>query len=112
MSERYKEYDIYFNQNKVYKDTLYEKNISGIRQFRTQNLKYPSQADFKNIDFINHYWRDNDRLWKLSDIYYKDPSYWWVIAFINKKPTESDYTNGDIILIPRSLEQILNIIKG
>jgi len=50
-----------------------------------------------------------DRYFKLAHRFYGDSKLWWVIAWFNKKPTESHVDVGDLILIPTDLYQILNI---
>jgi hypothetical protein len=40
------------------------------------------------------------------------PTYWWVIAQYNKKPTESQLSPGDIVYIPIPLEKILGYYGG
>ena len=49
-----------------------------------------------------------DRYYKLADGYYGDSRYWWIIAWFNKKPTESHIKVGDIIRVPTSLGDILS----
>ena len=49
-----------------------------------------------------------DRYHKLAEAYYGDATYWWVIAWFNKKPTESHISPGDVIRIPTSLGSILS----
>ena len=48
-----------------------------------------------------------DRYYKLAASFYGDARYWWIIAWFNKKPTESHIKVGDIIRIPTSLGDIL-----
>ena len=52
-------------------------------------------------------WGVGDRYFKLAHRFYGDSKLWWVIAWFNKKPTESHVDVGDLILIPTDLDQIL-----
>ena len=44
---------------------------------------------------------------KFAQKYYGDPSYWWVVGFYNKKPVDADYSIGDLLKIPVSLEEAI-----
>ncbi len=46
---------------------------------------------------------------KLSTKFYGDPKYWWIIAWYNKKPSESLLNIGDKVLIPFPLDRILSM---
>ena len=78
-----------------------------IVQLRKANLHFPDYAGFNNIGFKFETWGLGSRLHKLSEIYYGDPSYWWIVALYNKKPTEAHYSIGDIVRIPVPLETAL-----
>ena len=70
-------------------------------------MPYPTVEQAGNLTFINHVWKQGDRYFKLASEYYGDPTLWWVIAWFNKKPTESHVKLGDIIQIPMPLETVL-----
>jgi len=54
-----------------------------------------------------HLWKIGDRYYKLAHKYYGNAKYWWVIAWYNKKPTESHMQLGETLYIPSPLEDIL-----
>jgi len=56
---------------------------------------------------IQHVWATGDRYHKLSAIYYKNPKYWWLIAWYNQTPTEAHVKVGELIYIPMPLERAL-----
>lgn len=112
MPTRYEDSELVVNNNELYQKTLRERNINKVNQYRTQNLFYPTQEERAQLNIGKHVWGSTDKFWKLSEKYYNDPQYWWVIAFYNKKPTELDVSSGDIILIPAPLDQVLFYIKG
>ena len=64
------------------------------------------------VSFEKHVWKTGDRYYKLSKQYYGDPTYWWLIAWYNQKPTEADIDLGDIIYIPLPFEKILGYFKS
>lgn len=91
--------------------------------------QYSEVFERKDINYINHYsgvstpinenfsfrsfeyeWKNGDRLYKLSQKFLNDPKLWWVIAAINKKPTDAHFEPGDIILIPTN-DSLNEVIK-
>ena len=71
-----------------------------IVQLRKANLQFPDFDEFNGTPYNFEVWGMGSRLHKLSEKYYNSPSYWWVIAWYNKKPTEADYSLGDVVRIP------------
>lgn len=112
MADRYEESILVTNTTEQYRNFFKDRNVSKINHYNTQKLNYPTDEQLANIDMLQHVWTSSDKLWRLSETYYADPSYWWVIAFFNKKPCELDIESGDVILIPQPLETILFYIKG
>ena len=80
----------------------------GIRQTGVNKLSYPNQEIYDRIETIAITWKVGDRFYKLSSKYYNNPEYWWVIAWFNKKPTESLLKVGDIVRIPKSIDTLLS----
>lgn len=86
------------NSSELVEKSLEARDINVINHFNTPKFKY----DLDNLDFevTEHVWKLGDRLSKLAEFYYGDPTLWWIISFVNQKPTEHHYVEGDIILIP------------
>lgn len=57
-------------------------------------------VDTEEYAFIEHIWGHGDRLFKLSRRYLGSFKSFWLIGLFNKKPTDADYTYGDIVYIP------------
>ena len=97
-----------------YKRVYFEKFDKGRKQFikkiATLNIDYPTFDIVSSIEYENYVWALGDRYYKLSAAFYGDPTYWWVIAWFNKKPTESHLKVGDVIRVPKSLGSILSAI--
>jgi nucleoid-associated protein YgaU len=82
-----------------------------INQLATQELVYPTQAEINEIkDYTFHTWTTGDTYAKLGYKYYSDPQLWWVIATINKKPTEFDLKVGDVLFVPTILSEAMSLI--
>jgi len=43
----------------------------------------------------------------LAAKHYGDPNLWWVLAWYNKKPTESHFSVGDTVYIPTPAEEVV-----
>jgi hypothetical protein len=110
--DRYNNYEARLNSNPIYNFYFQSRGVNNIKHHPTQYLRYPTDSELSTITSDTIYWSREDRLWQLAEKYYSNPSYWWVIAFFNKKPTEAHFQIGDVVFIPTSLTQILNIIKG
>lgn len=61
----------------------------------------------ETLTYSEEVWQSNTKLWKLSEAFYDDPQFWWVIALYNNKPTDAHFVLGDIVLIPHPIERIL-----
>ena len=82
-----------------------------INQFGTQRLFYPTQDEINAIqNYTFHTWTTGDTYAKLGYEFYSDPKLWWVIATINKKPSEFDLKVGDILFIPTLLSEAMELI--
>ena len=111
MSKRYDNFRILNNSSEYY-SLLRKKrdNKKNIQHYETPILYHPSVLDRMNISTTGHIWGLGDRYYKLSNQYYGDPSYWWIIAWYNGRPTEADCLPGDALTIPLDLEQILAVL--
>ena len=102
---------IVINDDKKYQDIFKERNVGFIEHFTAYPLNYPSPRQMAELKIDNHIWTTGDKYWKLAEANYGDPTLWWVLAWFNKKPTEGHVEAGDLILIPRPLETILEFFN-
>lgn len=109
---RYDNLKVLKNSSEIYESFFVDRMVNFINQYGSQDLNYPSQKQVNQLKFIEHVWAQHDRYWRLSEKHYGDPNYWWVIAFFNQKPTESDVVIGETIIVPLPLERILFFIEG
>tara|TARA_R110000851_G_scaffold22088_7_gene65689 strand:+ start:988 stop:1338 length:351 start_codon:yes stop_codon:yes gene_type:complete len=108
---RYAKKIIYKNDLEQHEHLFKQRKLKFIRHFPTPVLKHASGYDTirNEITVISKIWVQGDRLYKIADQYYEDPSLWWVIAWWNKTPTESHIRLGDVISIPMPLRDVLRI---
>ena len=97
----------FFNQKELYEDMFAERNVNGIRQYTTPKLRHITKKQIASLTVVSHIWKAGDRFFKLAYDHYGDSTKWWVIAWYNRKPTESDASLGDIIYIPHPLDKVL-----
>ena len=96
---------VFLNNDPSYRNLLENKNISDLQQYGTKTL--PDIQKISGITYVTHVWKTGDKWYKLADLYYKDPTKWWVIAFYNQRPTEAHVTPGEVVYIPLPLDSIL-----
>ena len=109
MGSRYDGKGKFINNLDLYRNTFRDRGIRQVEQYATPVLEYPNSNQLRGITVIDHIWVRGDHYYKLADFYYGDPTYWWVIAQFNQKPTQDQLTFGDIVMIPTPLETILTI---
>lgn len=110
MGNRYTRRTTVENREDVYKELMQARSRKMIEHFSTPRVFHPSDEDFEDIETIRHTWKVGDRFYKLSVQYYGDPSFWWIIATFNQKPTESDLKIGDDVFIPLPLDKAYRIV--
>ena len=107
MTSRYLNREIFSNTDDVYDNLFEERKINFIEQFNTGELIYPTVEEIASLDVVSEVWKIGDRYWKYASQYYGRPELWWVIAWFNQRPVESDLEIGDQISIPLPLGKIL-----
>jgi hypothetical protein len=66
--------------------------------------------DMANLEVQSKIWSPGDKYFKLANEFYGDPEYWWIIAWYNARPLESDFLPGDVVEIPTPLELVLEYL--
>jgi|TARA_R100000908_G_C3690653_1_gene105209 hypothetical protein len=92
---------------RVYTDKFDKGRKKFIPKIASINIDYPTFDEILDLEFVDHIWTMGDHYYKLADLYYGNPNLWWIIAWFNKKPTESHVDIGDIIRVPKSAGSIL-----
>ena len=108
---RYTNYKILNNSSEYYRFLRQERNnLKNIRQYETPVLYHPNLMERANLATTTHLWSTGDRYYTLADQYYKDSTLWWIIAWYNGRPTESDCLPGDLLTIPLDAEAVLALL--
>jgi hypothetical protein len=98
------------NKDFLYRRKFFNKGVTNINQLETSYLTYPSVESIQGFDIIAHIWKQGDSIEKLASQYYGNPSYWWILALFNQKPTEQHFTVGENVYVPTPLYSFLNSI--
>ena len=105
----YKNNKIAVNKSPLYDEIFEKRGLKKINQYRTMPF---SGLDVDTIMVSEYVWRAGDSLQKLSRMFYKTYDYWWVIGFVNKKPTDAHYKMGDTVYIPSNPSYIADNVGG
>jgi len=106
---RYNNRKIFKNEDPSYMDNFMDKELRFINQYDTMSMMPITLGSGLSVDNLTHIWSHGDRLWKLSEQYYGNPNYWWLIAWFNRKPTENHFSIGDTVIIPAPFETALSL---
>jgi hypothetical protein len=108
---RYSNHAIMNNDSEIYRPLLDEKELKFIKQFRLRtNLNLPDSF-IKSQSYVVLTWNSTMKMSKLADVYLGDPNEWWIIAVINKKPTDFNWSIGEQVLIPSDLQVFKRFIE-
>lgn len=89
-------------------DIFLKRKVNLIEQYDTPELNYPTPEELVNITISTRNWGVGTKYFNLANEFYGSPEYWWVLAWFNMKPLETDYRPGDVVLIPTPLESVLS----
>lgn len=93
----------------LYFDVLERKGVKSIVITRSRTFK---ELQGKEFDVTTeHTWSKGDSLHKLSQRYYGEFQYWWVIGLMNSKPTDAHYSIGDNIMIPSNPYYVAGLLR-
>jgi nucleoid-associated protein YgaU len=107
---RYDSRNKFKNNLDQFKEHFDKRDIKFIMQYVTPKFGHINQDSMINLQIYTHIWKGNDKLYKLAHEHYNDSKLWWVIAWFNKKPTESHFKIGDKVFIPKNLNKLLEIM--
>jgi len=109
-----------YDERKILKNRTYQyvqsaifksRRVNVINQYDTAELKYPDPNELVDIDIVTRTWGVGTKYFNLAAEFYGSPEYWWILAWFNLKPLETDYRAGDNVLIPLPLESILSAFE-
>lgn len=98
------------NDSDQYREKFKERGVNHIRHYGTKILRYPTVEEIRTLNINHHVWKQGDRLYKLSYKYYGDSTLWWIIAWFNKKPTDSHYSLGELVSIPQPVDFVITLL--
>ena len=107
---RYSNRTVFKNNDPNYRKAFFkDRAVKQIDQFSSPTINYPSQAQINSLTNAAEVWDSSSKLYNMAYDYYGDASYWWIIAWYNKKPTEAHFEVGDTVYIPLPLQKALEL---
>lgn len=79
-------------------------------QFTVANLKHITVDQAMDLQIETKLWSVGEKYFNLANEFYGDPEYWWVIAWYNRRPLESDFRPGDVVEIPTPIELVFEYL--
>lgn len=96
------------NSEDVYKEFLKKTGFPKVDHLGLVIFGDPLSRSFTDdMTFSRHTFAYGDSLSKISFKHYGDTRYWWVIAWMNAKPLDAFCKIGDVLLVPKPLEEAL-----
>jgi len=110
---RYNNRGVFRNSDSDYRDSdiFRDRGVNFINQFSVAELNYFGVAEILSLDVQTKVWATGEKYFKLSNEFYGTPEYWWVIAWYNQKPLETDFKAGEVVEIPTPIELVLEFLN-
>jgi len=96
------------NFNPGYREIFDRRGEKTLTHFTSPHVPAPTNEFLETLRIETFTWHSNYKMWKLAADEYGDPSYWWVIAWFNNKPTDAHFSLGDVVYVPFPLEKVLS----
>ena len=96
----------------VYDNLLERRDKKRLSHYTTPVFVGPTARQRKTLATTRRVWSAGDSLMKMSQQYYGNVRYWYVIAWYNFKPTDAHFELGDVVFIPTNLNKILSILRS
>ena len=110
MPTRYNKARVIANNSEYYAPLRKSRDLKSIRHYATMKIKNPTVAQRGSLRTTRHIWKYGDRLYNLSNKFYGDPRYWWVISWWNGYGVEADIKTGAVLSIPVNVEEALRVL--
>lgn len=107
--DRYRNRGLVKNNLPQYKSMLKERGKNFAIMYSSAHTLALTDEEISSIETIPYRWGHADKFYKLAAEYYGDTSKWWIIAWYNQTPTENHVNLGDIIYIPLSPEEMIDL---
>lgn len=108
---RYRNVRIINNHNVEYDDIISRRGANFITHYSFNNFRELKLKDVPGLYYYTHMWTAGDRFFKIAHKYYGDSLYWWIIAYFNNTPFETDISPGENILVPTPLEVLISAME-
>jgi nucleoid-associated protein YgaU len=80
-----------------------------------QYVQHHGRPDYSKIDdsFLEqlrtreYIWTNGDTFRKITERTYGKPDQWFLVALVNRKSSDTEVSIGDVILLPISLDEVM-----
>ena len=98
--------------NEFYTNYLSERGVPKINFLATTKLVNLTEEQKRQLTEIEPIWESTDSYYKLASRYYGNPNFWWIIAYYNRKPTETSIKLGTVLYIPQPVGLLISFLSG
>ena len=108
-SRRFDDRIIFVNNHPQYAEIIAGRGQQHIHQYPSPRFRSLTSGDIQALNTQTHVWTIGDKLYKIASEAYGSPKLWWIIAWFNSKPLESDFKLGDVVYIPFPLSTAMEL---
>lgn len=110
----------YTNRNKVvvdknevpyYRKQIENRNLNSVVFYRPDNNLSLDYSFILEQEYLTFVWSINSRMHKYAYDVMGSSTLWWIIALVNKKPTDSHWKVGDVVYVPTKPEVFLRYLE-
>ena len=94
----------------MFKQIKARRDLDSVGVYSTPKFNKITEIDLESLNYQSYIWKRGDKFYKLSHEFYKDSTYWWVIALFNNAPTEQHIKIGEEIFIPSEPDSVANLL--
>lgn len=98
------------NNSEQYEDLLVSKNIKTLTQYSTFDFRELRNLQNYSFDVLVHQVEPFEKLYNISQKYYGDPQYGWLILYTNRIANEMLVKSGDTLFIYQPLNELLGLL--
>jgi len=99
------------NDSEQYRDAFEKRGRKNIKQYRTPTFRIYEAGVLESVETYNYIFQKGDTYWKIANIVYGDPTFWWVVAAFNRVPTLSHLRAGDVVKVPIDLANAIEALE-
>lgn len=109
--KRYNKTNKFINNTEEYSSFFEERQMNPPAQVGTFKINEDMTSNISSLNYVFHKYRVGERLYNISNKYYGDPSYWWLILLTNKLENHFQLYDGIPLKIYLPLQSVLGAVE-